>query len=58
MAGNFLVFDSTVSYPWEVLGYKINSSLGIYNLLDEKYFEGTFVASPRRTWLLTTTLKF
>ena len=58
MAGNFLVFDSTVSYPWEVLGYKISSSLGIYNLLDEKYFEGSFVSSPRRTWLLTSTLKF
>lgn len=57
-AGNFLVFDTNLSYPWEVLGYKVSSSLGVYNILDEKYFEGTYVASPRRNWLLTTTLKF
>ena len=57
-AGNFLVFDGNASYPWEVLGYKISTNLGVYNLLDEKYFEGTYVASPRRNWLLTTTLKF
>jgi len=57
-AGDFLVFDANASYPWEVLGYKLSTNLGIYNVLDEKYFEGTYVASPRRTWLLTTTLKF
>jgi outer membrane receptor protein involved in Fe transport len=57
-AGNFLVFDFNAGYAWELVGYRVNSSLGIYNLLDKKYFEGTYVASPRQSLLLTNTLKF
>lgn len=57
-AGNFLVFDATAAYSWELLGYRVNSNVGVYNLTDKKYFEGTYVASPRRQLLLTNTLKF
>lgn len=58
-SGNFLVFDVNVGYPWEVLGYKVSTQLGIYNALDKKYIEGaTYILSAPRTWLLTNTLKF
>ncbi len=58
-SGNFLVFDVNVGYPWEVMGYKISTQLGIYNALDKKYIEGaTYILSAPRTWLLTNTLKF
>ncbi len=57
-AGDYLVFDVTASYPWEFLGYKFKTSLGIYNVTDEKYSEGSFALSPARNWLLSTTLSF
>ncbi len=57
-AGDYIVFDVTASYPWEFLGYKFKTSLGIYNVTDEKYSEGSFALSPARNWLLSTTLSF
>jgi outer membrane receptor protein involved in Fe transport len=57
-AGDFLVFDLTFGVPWEVAGYKVRTSLGIYNLTDEKYSEGSYVMSPERSFLLTNTLSF
>ncbi len=57
-AGNFLVFDTTAAYSWDLVGYRVTSNLGIYNVTDKKYFEGTYVASPRRQLLLTNTMKF
>ena len=58
-SGNFLVFDVNVGYPWEVLGYKVSTQLGIYNAGDKKYIEGaTYILSAPRMWLLTNTLKF
>ena len=57
-AGDYLVFDVTAGYPWEFLGYKFKTSLGIYNVTDEKYSEGSFALSPARNWLLSTTLSF
>ncbi len=57
-AGKFFVFDFTAAYPWELLGFRISSNLGVYNLTDKKYFEGTYVASPRRSFLLTNSLRF
>jgi len=57
-AGNYLVFDATVSYPWQALGIKFNSSLGIYNLTDAKYSEGSFALSPARSWLFSNTVEF
>jgi outer membrane receptor protein involved in Fe transport len=52
------VFDATVGYPWELFGYKVNSSLGIYNVTDQKYSEGSFALSPARNWSFRTTLSF
>lgn len=57
-AGDYVVFDLTASYPWELLGYRMNTSFGIYNVTDEKYSEGSFVLSPARNWLFTNTLQF
>ncbi len=57
-AGNFLVFDTTAAYSWDLLGYRINSHVGVYNATDKKYFEGSYVASPRRLLLLTNALRF
>jgi hypothetical protein len=57
-AGDYLVFDLTATYPWEVLGYRIDSTFGVYNVTDEKYSEGSFVLSPARNWIFRNTLKF
>jgi outer membrane receptor protein involved in Fe transport len=52
------VFDATVGMPWELFGYKFNSTLGIYNLTDKKYSEGSFALSPARNFIFRTTLSF
>ncbi|MBL9203085.1 MAG: TonB-dependent receptor plug domain-containing protein [Opitutaceae bacterium] len=57
-AGNYLVFDLTVGYPWELLGYRVHSNFGLYNATDEKYSEGSYVQSPARNWVFRNTLKF
>jgi outer membrane receptor protein involved in Fe transport len=57
-AGDYLVFDATVGMPWELFGYKFNSTLGIYNLTDKKYSEGSFALSPARNFIFRTTLSF
>jgi len=56
--GDYLVFDLTVGYPWELAGYKIKTNLGIYNVTDEVYFEGRNALSPARNWVLSNTLSF
>jgi outer membrane receptor protein involved in Fe transport len=57
-AGDYLVFDMTLTYPWEISGYKISTRLGVYNVTDEKYAEGSFALSPARNWVITNTLSF
>lgn len=57
-AGNYTVFDSNISYPWELFGYKLNTALSVQNVLDKVYYEGTYVPSDPRTWLLRTTVSF
>ncbi len=57
-AGNYVVYDFTVGLPYEVFGYKLQSTLGVYNLTDKQYSEGSFVLSPGRNWSLSTSLKF
>ncbi|MSU50211.1 MAG: hypothetical protein EXS37_14190 [Opitutus sp.] len=57
-SGDYVVFDATIGYPWEVFGYRITTSLGIYNLADDKYSEGSFAQSPARNWLMTGTVRF
>ena len=60
-AGDYIVWDMTMGIPWEVGGYKIRTSLGIYNLTDEKYTDGNVgaaVLSPGRNMLLSNTIQF
>ncbi len=56
--GDYVVFDVTASYPWEVFGYKLQSTIGIYNATDKDYSDGGFVLSPKRNWLFTNTVRF
>ncbi|MEY2879445.1 MAG: hypothetical protein RLZZ15_1825, partial [Verrucomicrobiota bacterium] len=57
-SGNYLIFDGALTYPWEVGGYKIVTSLNAQNLADKTYFEGGTAASPGRQFFLHNTLKF
>ena len=57
-AGDYVVFDVTVGYPWSIGGFNMRSSFGVYNVTDEKYSEGSFALSPARNWLLSNTIEF
>lgn len=57
-AGDYLVFDTVFSYPFEVFGYKMTGTLNVNNVLDEEYSEGGFNLSPPRQWLFTLGMKF
>jgi len=57
-AGDTAVFDLTASYPWAAGGFRFNTMLGVYNVTDADYSEGSFVRSPARNWVLSTTLQF
>ncbi len=57
-AGDYLVWDLGASYPWEVLGHKVNSNLRINNVTDKYYFENNYIPSDGRSITLTTTLSF
>ena len=57
-AGDYLVYDLTVNYPWSISDFKFRTSLGIYNVTDAVYSEGSFALSPARNWLLSNTLEF
>ena len=57
-AGDYVVYDLTLGYPWSIADFKFRTSLGIYNVTDEEYSEGSFAMSPARNWLLSNTLEF
>ncbi len=58
-AGNYWVFDTTVSLPWEFAGYRASTAINVQNLFDKTYFEGgSTVASPGRTLFITNTVRF
>lgn len=57
-AGDYLVFDTVLSYPFEVFGYKMTSTLNVTNLLDEEYSEGNFSLAPPRAYTLSVGMKF
>ena len=57
-AGNYVVADLTIGVPWELAGYKIRTSVGIYNVTNLEYSEGSYVRSPARNGLLTNTVTF
>ena len=57
-AGGYFVVDANVSYPWELQGYKIKTTVGVNNVADKLYFEGGVVASPGRQLFITNQLSF
>ncbi len=57
-AGDYIVFDLTLGYPWEAFGYKVHSNFGLYNVTDVKYSEGSYAMSPARNWIFSNTLTF
>jgi outer membrane receptor protein involved in Fe transport len=57
-SGNYFVLDALVSYPWELMGYKITSTARVQNLTDKLYFEGGIVASPGRQLFIENKLSF
>ena len=57
-AGDYVVYDLTLGYSWSVADFKFRTSLGIYNVTDEEYSEGSFAMSPARNWLFSNTLEF
>jgi hypothetical protein len=57
-AGNYTVFQGLISYPVEVFGYKLSTTLNIDNVLDKDYSEGNFSLAPPRSYMLTVGLRF
>ena len=57
-AGNYVVFDANIAYPWEFLGYKLVTSLAINNVTDKIYYEGNVAPGNPRTWTLRTAVNF
>ncbi len=52
-AGNYVVFETSVRYPFELMGYQLEAMLNIDNLFDKVYSEGNFGLAPPRSVLLT-----
>ncbi len=57
-AGDYVVFDTVLSYPFEVLGYKMSGTLNVSNLLDKEYMEGNFNLADPRSYMFTLGMKF
>jgi len=57
-AGDYVVFDGSVNYPFEVLGYKMFTTLSVSNLTDEEYLEGNYNLAEPRAYKLTLGLQF
>ncbi len=57
-AGNYTVFQGLISYPIEVFGYRMHSSLHIDNVLDKEYSEGNYALAAPRSYMLTVGVKF
>jgi len=57
-AGDYVVFDALVNLPFEVFGYRMNSSLNLNNVFNKEYSEGGFNLSPPRSWLVSVGMQF
>jgi len=57
-AGNYVVFDTVISYPFEAFGYKLTSTLNVSNLTDKNYLEGNYNLAEPRAYRLTLGMKF
>jgi outer membrane receptor protein involved in Fe transport len=57
-AGDYVVFQTNISYPFELLGYKMSGTLNVDNLTNKDYSEGGFNLSPPRSYTFTIGMKF
>ncbi len=57
-AGNYVVWDAGVSYPWELFGVQLDSSLRVNNLFDKFYFENNYIPSNGRVITFLTRVTF
>lgn len=57
-AGDYVVFDTVVSYPFELFGYKMSTTLNVSNLTDKEYLEGNYNLADPRSYTLTLGMKF
>ena len=58
-AGDYVVFDTSISYPWELFGYKVSTTANITNVGDKAYLDGSSQTYAQgRTFVLHNTLKF
>lgn len=57
-AGDYVVFQGVLSYPVEVFGYRLNTTLNVDNLFDKKYSEGGFALASPRSYVLSVGLRF
>jgi outer membrane receptor protein involved in Fe transport len=55
----FWEFNGDISYPYEILGYKLNTRVGLYNIANTTHFGGfDTTPDPRFNWIVDTTLSF
>ena len=57
-AGDYVVFDAVLSYPFEVMGYKLSATLNVNNVTDKDYLEGNYNLADPRSYTLTMGMKF
>ncbi len=57
-AGDYVVFDSVLSYPFELFGYKLSGTLNIANLTNKDYLEGNYNLAEPRSFKFTLGMKF
>jgi len=57
-AGNYVVFDTVFSYPFEVLGYQMTGTLNVNNALNKDYSEGNYNLAEPRSFRFTLGMKF
>lgn len=57
-AGDYVVFDTVLSYPFEVFGYKMSGTLNVSNITDKEYSEGNYNLAEPRSYMFTLGMKF
>jgi outer membrane receptor protein involved in Fe transport len=52
-------FDGTVAYSYDILGYKLSTQLGLYNISNSTQFPGDSpIPNARFNWVVTESLQF
>jgi outer membrane receptor protein involved in Fe transport len=59
MIPSYWTFDADIAYPYEILGYKLSTRIGLYNLFDTTSYSGSdFTPDPHFNWVIDTRLSF